>query len=50
MDKETAQAAIQFMLRVSLRGQEVPAFNIVMAALNKIASEPEGTDVRPQTS
>ena len=36
MDKEIAQAAIQFMLRVQLQGQEVPAFNAVMKALNEI--------------
>lgn len=40
MDKEIIQAAMRFMMRVNLSGQEVPAFNAVMnalqAELNKI--------------
>lgn len=37
MTPELAKAAIQFMLRARLEGQEVPAFNAVMAALHEIA-------------
>lgn len=44
MNKEVAQAAMQFMLRVSLQGSEVPAFNIVMAALEKVVNQPEDTE------
>ena len=32
MDKEIINAAMQFMMRVNLSGQEVPAFNAVMNA------------------
>lgn len=38
MDKEVAKAAMQFMLRAQLKGEEVPAFNAVMESLNKYAS------------
>ncbi|GEM_PF-2613031 len=33
MDKQTIQNIMQFMLRVNLTGQEVPAFNSSMNAL-----------------
>ena len=33
MDKQTVQNIMQFMMRVQLTGQEVPAFNAVMNAL-----------------
>ena len=33
MDKEIIKTAMQFMMRVQLTGQEVPAFNAVMNAL-----------------
>lgn len=40
MDKEIIKTAMQFMMRAELKGQEVPAFNAVMnalqAELNKI--------------
>lgn len=35
MTPELAQAALQFMQRVQLQGQEVPAFNAVCAALRE---------------
>lgn len=38
MNKEIAKAAIQFLLRTQLQGQEVPAFNAVMNSLNAIVS------------
>ena len=40
MDKEIINAAIQFMLRVDLKGQEVPAFNAVMNAMQNELSKP----------
>lgn len=33
MEKEIIKTAMQFMMRVNLNGQEVPAFNAVMNAL-----------------
>lgn len=48
MDKQTAQYAAEFLLRVQLKGSEVPAFNKVMQALEAIAlkeeDEPKRTD------
>lgn len=43
MDKELAKLAMQFLIRVNLQGQEVPAFNAVMTRLNELAasSDPE---------
>lgn len=38
MNQEIAKAAIQFLMRAELRGEEVPAFNAVMQALHEIAS------------
>lgn len=38
MNKELAQAAMQFLLRTQLQGHEVHAFNAVMNALNEIAN------------
>ena len=35
MDKEIINAAMQFMMRVNLSGQEVPAFNAVMNVVIK---------------
>ena len=44
MDKQTVQNIMQFMMRVQLTGQEVPAFNAAMNALqmelNKSMREP----------
>lgn len=43
MDKEIIKVAIQFMMRVDLKGQEVPAFNAVMNAMQaEIESEKKG--------
>ena len=43
MDKEIIKAAMQFMLRVNLSGQEVPAFNAVMNAMQaELESEKKG--------
>lgn len=39
MNQEIAKAAIQFMLRVQLQGQEVPAFNAVMESLHEIVRD-----------
>lgn len=36
MTPEIAKATMQFMLRVQLTGQEVPAFNAVMTALQQV--------------
>lgn len=36
MTPEIAQVAQQFMLRVQLQGQEVPAYNAVMQALQEV--------------
>lgn len=36
MEKEIAKAAMQFMMRAQLTGQEVPAFNAVMQELDGI--------------
>ncbi|MDU1652631.1 MAG: hypothetical protein E6850_09040 [Leclercia adecarboxylata] len=33
MEKEIIKTAMQFMIRVNLSGQEVPAFNAVMNAM-----------------
>lgn len=44
MNQEIAKAAIQFMLRVQLQGQEVPAFNSVMQALHEIAEPSAKSD------
>ena len=41
MTPELAQAAIQFLMRSQLSGNEVPAFNLVMQALHEISG---GTD------
>lgn len=38
MSPETANLAIQFMQRVQLTGQEVPAFNAVMRALQAVTA------------
>lgn len=40
MTPEIANAAMQFMMRVQLTGQEVPAFNSVMVALQEQAQLP----------
>jgi hypothetical protein len=37
MTPEIAKAAMQFMMRVQLTGQEVPAFNEVMRTLDAVA-------------
>ena len=40
MDKETIKLILQFMQRVQLTGQEVPAFNKCVQGLNKELKEP----------
>lgn len=40
MDKQTIQNIMQFMLRVNLSGQEVPAFNVAMNALQAALDSP----------
>lgn len=40
MDKQTAHNIMGFMMRVQLTGQEVPAFNAAMGALQAAAEEP----------
>lgn len=45
MTPEVAKTAIQFLVRTQLQGQEVPAFNAVMIALQQIIEpkpEPKG--------
>jgi hypothetical protein len=47
MTPEIAKLALQFMLRVRLEGQEVPAFNAVMASLTaatKVEEKPPVTE------
>lgn len=42
MDKEIIKTAMQFMMRVDLKGQEVPAFNAVMGAMqNELRNDVE---------
>lgn len=49
MTPEIAKAAMQFMMRVTLEGQEVPAFNTVMQSLSEIsASGAEKSPKKPQ--
>lgn len=40
MEKEIIKTAMQFMMRVDLKGQEVPAFNAVMNAMQAELSGP----------
>jgi len=40
MDKQTVQNIIGFMMRVQLTGQEVPAFNVAMNALQNELNKP----------
>lgn len=52
MDKEIIKAAMQFMMRVDLKGQEVPAFNAVMNAMQDELSKPSTCEhvlVKPTT-
>ena len=42
MNRELAKNAMQFMMRVDLKGAEVPAFNAVMAELDAM-SNPDST-------
>lgn len=44
MTPEIAQAAIQFLMRVQLSGQEVPAFNAVIHELSKFANATDERD------
>ena len=44
MTPELAKAAMQFLMRARLEGQEVPAFNAVMAALHEFAEPPKGEE------
>lgn len=53
MNEELAKAAAQFLLRVQLYGNEVPAFNAVMMALEQVKdhqpSETEGSATEAAT-
>lgn len=40
MDKEIIKAAMQFMMRANLKGEEVPAFNAVMNAMQAEIEKP----------
>lgn len=45
MHPDTAKAAIVFLMRTTLQGNEVPAFNRVMSEMEKLANPaplPEG--------
>lgn len=41
MTPEAARLALQFLARVQLTGQEVPAYNFVASALERIAESPD---------
>ena len=43
MNKQTIQNIMQFMMRVNLTGQEVPAFNEAMNALQAELDRPEAS-------
>lgn len=48
MEKEIIKTAMQFMMRVDLKGQEVPAFNAVMNAMQaELGSEHKGEQDGP---
>lgn len=47
MTPEIANAAMQFLMRVQLTGQEVPAFNSVMVALQELASRSLQSSQKP---
>lgn len=38
MDKETVALLVRFLMRVPLKGEEVPAFNKVMLALEAMSN------------
>lgn len=42
--KQAAEFAVQFMQRVQLTGQEVPAFNAAMLWLESVVNESEKDD------
>lgn len=44
MEKEIIKTAMQFMMRVNLSGQEVPAFNAVMNALQAELNSNKGEE------
>ena len=44
MNKEIAELAMQFLQRVQLNAQEIPAFTAVYQALEAIINEPEVSD------
>lgn len=48
MDKDVANAAGQFLLRVNLVGSEVPAFNAVMQALEAIVKGEDQPCPKPE--
>lgn len=50
MTAEIANAAIQFLARVELKGAEVPAFNMVLNALQQQATAPETDETSLQSS
>lgn len=47
MDKQTIQNIMQFMLRVNLTGQEVPAFTVAMNTLQAQLDSDDNSDVKP---
>lgn len=50
MDKQTIQNIMQFMMRVQLTGQEVPAFNEAMNALQEEFERTESNGSHQETS
>lgn len=49
MDKDIAKVAGQFLLRVDLKGSEVPAYNAVMQALENILKGSNECPTPPKT-
>lgn len=48
MNQQLANIALQFLSRTQLKGDEVPAFNAVMAALSDIANPQQAEPVIDQ--
>lgn len=46
MDKQTVQNIMQFMMRVQLTGNEVPAFNMAIEALRAELERKEPADAQ----
>ena len=44
MDRQTVKNIMEFMMRVQLTGQEVPAFNAAMNALQNELNKPSKTE------